>query len=196
MSVNPYTSPHFKALKQFFPLEMDAEEFATAKELDRVLEYANGAYLETFPSSANDTLSRWETLYELSGIGTIEDRRQALLAAINRDSGIAERHYIALAEAMGFSVSIVKPPRMFRTGISRAGFEIYGKNEQYTWTVVSPLPEASCQTLVKVFETQKIPFTAIQWTFERPESGRLLLESGGALLLEDNNQLLLENENG
>lgn len=189
MATNPFDSPHYKALSQLYPLKMDAEEYAVAKELDRALEYADAAYPEIFPSTATATLERWENLYELSHTGTLEYRRQVLLAAINRESGIAERHYKALAAAIGFTIDIVKPPRMFRAGLSRAGFEVYDEDEQYTWTVVCNRLEPSCSLLKRTLESQKIPFTQIRWIFRQPS---LLLENGGFLLLEDGNRLLLE----
>jgi len=192
MAINPFDSPHYKALSQLYPLKMDAEEYAVAKELDRALEYADAAYPEIFPSTATATLERWEDLYKLSHTGSIEYRHQVLLAEINRDSGIAERHYKALAAAIGFTIAIVKPPRMFRAGLSRAGFPIYDEDDQYTWTVFCDRQKSSCSLLIRTLEAQKIPFTKIRWSFQAPPAGRLLLENGGALLLENGNQLLLE----
>ena len=192
MAINPFDSPHYKALSQLYPLKMDAEEYAVAKELDRALEYADAAYPEIFPSTATATLERWENLYNLSHTGSIEYRHQVLLAEINRESGIAERHYKALAASIGFTIDIVKPPRMFRAGLSRAGFPVYGEDEQYTWTVFCDRQKSSCSLLIRTLEAQKIPFTKIRWSFQAPPAGRLLLENGGALLLENGNQLLLE----
>ena len=96
MVENPFESRHYRALAQLYPLQMDAEEYAVARELDRALDYADDAYLEIFPGTAIATLDRWENLYELGHSGTLEERRQNLLAAINRESGIAERHYLSL----------------------------------------------------------------------------------------------------
>ncbi len=192
MAVNPFESRHYRALTQLYPLQMDAEEYAVARELDRALDYADDAYLEIFPGTAIATLDRWENLYELPHSGTLEQRRQALLAAINRESGIAERHYIALAAALGFTIVITKPPRMFRAGLSRAGFEVYGQDEQYIWTVTCDRLESACSLLVQTLETQKIPFTKILWQFTT-SLGKVLLENGKTVLLEDGSRLLLEN---
>lgn len=194
MVENPFESPHYRALTQLYPLQMDAEEYAVAKELDRALESADAVYREIFPGSATTTLERWENLYELGHSGSLEVRRQALLETINRDSGIAERHYKALAAAIGFDIDIVKPPRMLRAGLGRAGFEVYDQDEQYTWTVTCDRLKSSCTKLIQTLEAQKIPFTQIKWKFQQPPAGRLLLEDGGALLLENGHQLLLENE--
>lgn len=194
MSVDPFDSRHYKALSRLYPLQMDAEEYAVSRALDRVLEKADAAYLEIFPSSATSTLDRWEDVYQLGHTGTLEERRQALLAAINRESGIAERHYKALAAAVGYTIDITKPPRIFRAGVSRAGFEVYDPDEQYIWTVTCNRPESECSLLVRTLEAQKIPFTFIRWNLI-PDNGRIILESGGFLLLESGGYLLLENEN-
>ena len=155
MSENFFDSRHYRALSRLHPLQMDLEEYAVCKELDRALESADGVYREIFPSSAIATLEKWETLYELGHSGTIEARRAALLEAINRDSGIAERHYKALAASMGFEIDIVKPPRMLRTGLGRAGFEIYDPDEQYTWTVTSDHPQHGIYRIVDLLEAKQ-----------------------------------------
>ena len=187
---NPFESPHYRALTQLYPLQMDAEEYAVAKELDRALESADAVYREIFPGSAITTLERWENLYELGHSGSLEVRRQALLEAINRDSGIAERHYKALAAAMGYDIDIVKPPRMFRAGLSRAGFAIYDPEEQYTWTVKCNRYRYHCLDLIQTLESQKIPFTKILWEFQPLK--KIFLETGETLLTESNKPILLE----
>ncbi|GEM_PF-1800832 len=196
--IYPNKSPHFKALKQLYPLQMDAEEYAVAQELDRALAYADEAYNELSPSSAVRTLAMWEKLYELDGVGTIEDRRQALLSKYNLDSGIAEKHYIALALLMGFEIDIEKPPRMFRAGLSRAGDPCYDVDEQYIWVVECRYREEDCDALVKAFEDQKIPFTNIKWKFgvkgyfidER--SGEKFIDEDGTILVDERDVIIKE----
>ena len=78
MSENFFDSRHYRALSRLHPLQMDLEEYAVCKELDRALESADGVYREIFPSSAIATLEKWENLYELGHSGTIEARRAAL----------------------------------------------------------------------------------------------------------------------
>lgn len=190
MVENPFESPHYRALTQLYPLQMDAEEYAVAKELDRALESADAVYREIFPGSATTTLEQWEDLYKLGHSGSLEVRHQALLEAINRDSGIAERHYKALAAAMGYDIDIVKPPRMFRAGLSRAGFAVYDPEEQYTWTVKCSRYRYHCLDLIQTLESQKIPFTKIRWEFQPLK--KIFLETGETLLTESNKPILLE----
>ncbi len=158
---DPNQSPHFKALQQLNPLPSGAEEYAVACALDRVLEREDSVYWESLPDMATDALSRWEAMYGLSGAGTIEDRQQDLLAAINRDYGIAKKHYLALAATLGFSIIINAPPKMFRAGVSRVGFAVYEDAEQYTWEVIARPDEINA--LKPVFAREKPPFTVIRW---------------------------------
>lgn len=193
MSENFFDSRHYRALSPLHPLQMDLEEYVVCKELDRALESADDVYREIFPSSATATLEKWENLYKLGHSGTLEDRRAVLLEAINRDSGIAERHYKALAASMGFEIDIVKPPRMFRVGVSRIGFPVYDPEEQYTWTVTSDYPQNNISRLIALFETEKIPFTQIRWQLTKEKFFEL--ENGKFLKLESDKFLILENRN-
>lgn len=165
MSVNPFESRHYKAMARLKPLPMDAEDYAIAKELDRALEAADQAHQESFASTCDATLERWEDAYNLPGTGTKPERKAALLAAINRQWGIAAKHYQFIAEQIGFTVTITGPRPLFRAGISRAGDPCYDDEEQYTWRVAVDDTEANSKKLVKEFEDQKIPFTIIKWSF-------------------------------
>lgn len=165
MSVNPFESRHYKALTLLKPLPMDAEDYAIAMELDRALEAADQAHQESFASTCDATLERWEDAYNLPGTGTKPERKAALLAAINRQWGIAAKHYQFIAEQMGFTVTITGPRPLFRAGISRAGDPCYDDEEQYTWRVAVDDTKANSKQLVKEFEEQKIPFTMIKWSF-------------------------------
>ena len=165
MSVNPFESRHYKALTRLKPLPMDAEDYAIAKELDRALEAADQAHQESFASTCDATLERWEDAYGLGHSGTKAERKAALMAAVNRQWGISARHYQAIAEQMGFDIIITSPPRMFRAEVSRAGFPCYYADELYTWNVTVMATEEDADVLVKEFEAQKIPFTLIRWTY-------------------------------
>ena len=167
MSEIPFDSRHYRALSKLKPLPMDAEDYAVCKELDRLVEATDQAHEESFASTCTlaGTLERWEYAYGLSGTGTEEERLQELRAAINRQWGIAAKHYRAIAEQMGFTVVVGKPHKLFRAGLSRVGEACYSEDEAYIWPVSVDLPRAECDALVKAFEEQIIPFTEIRWTF-------------------------------
>jgi uncharacterized protein YmfQ (DUF2313 family) len=166
-TVNPFESRHFRALSLLKPLPMDAEDYAVSRELDRLVEAADDANRESFASTCTlaGTLTRWEDAYGLPGTGTEEERKQALMAAVNRQWGIAAKHYRYIAEQMGFSVIIDKPHKLFRAGLSRVGEPVYDLDEQYIWTVHVDANRADCDTLVKELDNQRIPFTEIRWVF-------------------------------
>lgn len=185
-------SPHYKAFTKLKPMPTDAEDAAVALELDRVLAIYNEDYKEIFPTTAVKKINDWENLYELSHDGELEARRQALLAAINKDSGIAERHYIALAASLGYAIQITKPPRMLRAGLGRAGFPVYDANEQYTWTVSCDSSEEDAEMLIRVLEEQKIPFTRINWVFKM--LGALYDEETGLVICDEETGLPIYDE--
>ena len=176
-------SPHYNAFTKLKPMPTDAEDAAVALELDRVLAIYNEDYKEIFPTTAVKKINDWENLYELSHDGELEERRQALLAAINKDSGIAERHYLALAASLGFAIQITKPPRMLRAGLGRAGFPVYEPDMQYTWTVSCDSSEEDAVNLIQVLESQKIPFTVISWVFT--EIGAIYDEETGLPICDE-----------
>lgn len=167
MSEIPFDSRHYKALSKLKPLPMDAEDYAVCKELDRLVESADQAHQESFASTCTlaGTLTRWEELYELPGTGTEQERVQEVVAAVNRNWGIAAKHYRLIAEQMGFTVTIGKPNRLFRAGLSRVGEPCYSGKEQYILPIYVAENRAACNTLVKELEDQMIPFIEIRWFF-------------------------------
>lgn len=185
------SSPHSKALGQLYPLAMDAEQNAVAMELDRLISEIEGAYAELFPFTADATLGRWEALYGLESIGSEDDRRAALMAAYNADVGISQRYYAALALSMGHSVAIKPPCRMCRAGVSHVGQPVYSHDEQWTWTVRTPLSSTAAARLVALFEAEKIPFTRIRWTFNFIA---LLTVTGENVLTVRGQRVLLETQ--
>lgn len=185
------SSLHYNAFKKLKPIKTDVEDAAVALEFDRCYGEFNIMYKEAFAGTASSTLSKWENLYELSHDGELEARRQALLAAINKDSGIAERHYIALAASLGYAIQITKPPRMLRAGLGRAGFPVYEPDMQYTWTVSCDSSEEDADMLIRVLEEQKIPFTRINWGFLL---GALYDEETGLVICDEETGLPIYDE--
>lgn len=193
MSVNPFESPHFKAISAIYPLQTDEEHYAFGMEMDRLKAATDEVLAESLPTTCTTaTISRWEKVYDLSGTGTFEERKQKLIAAYNANVGIAERHYKALAASIGFNVTITPPPKVFRVGVSRVGDKIYNDDEIFTWTVQVNNHYEEVQILMDVFERNKIPFTEILWQlktrklFKLADGKNLKLANGKFLILEDN----------
>lgn len=186
------SSLHYNAFKKLKPIKTDVEDAAVALEFDRCYGEFNIMYKEAFAGTASSTLSKWEDLYELSHDGSIAQRRQLLLAALNRESGIAERHYIALAASLGFTIKIQAPPRMLRAGLGRAGFPVYEPDMQYTWTVSCDSSEEDAEMLIRVLEEQKIPFTRIFWVFKM--LGALYDEETGLVICDEETGLPIYDE--
>lgn len=106
---------------------------------------------EAFPAAASEMLADWEQAYGLpDGCGSDGDstaqRRAALLARIAERGGQSRAYFIAVAAALGFTVTI-EEIRPFRAGISTAGDPAYGSDWIFTWRMRAP-------------ETTVIPFQA------------------------------------
>ena len=95
-----------------------------------------------------------------------------------------------MIKQLGFDIDIVKPPMMLRVGLGRAGFAVYDKDEQYTWTVTSSVPQDGIMAMIDVFEKEKIPFTKIRWRLTKTKF--LELEDDKLLKLENDKFLILE----
>lgn len=189
MNVNPFESPHFKAISAIYPLQTDEEHYAFGMEMDRLKAATDEVLAESLPTTCTTaTISRWEKVYDLSGTGTFEERKQKLIAAYNANVGIAKRNYEALAAAIGFNVTVTPPPKVFRVGVSRVGDKIYNDDDIFTWTVRVNNRYEDIQILIDTFERNKIPFTEIRWKinlFELANGKFLKLANAKLLILED-----------
>lgn len=190
MSVNPFESPHFKAVSAIYPLQTDEEHYAFGKEMDRLKAATDDVLVESIPNTCTEaTLQQWEKVYDLSGVGTFEERRQKLVAAYNAQSGITKRHYESLAQSIGYDVVITPPPKVFRVGVSRIGEKLYDEDEVFTWTIET-VSLIDPRKLIEIFSKNSIPFTRIRWIIKM--GMHLVLEDGKHLMLEDGRFFITE----
>lgn len=91
-----------------------------AEFLDEAEAYLEGIEADIFPSLTG-SLSRWETIYGLSGSGTNSERLAAILAAMGASGGISKGFFESLASSMGFTIHIDRGIFPFRAGVSAAG---------------------------------------------------------------------------
>lgn len=99
--------------------------------------------VESDPQQAVELLPDWERAYGLPDPcapqpQTIAQRRQALLARITDSGGLNPSRYIALAAALGFTITVTEF-RPFRAGASHAGDPCRGLNWLFAWQVNAPL---------------------------------------------------------
>ncbi len=109
--------------------------------------------LETVPSLTEELIGFWETDYGLPDCctplgSTLQQRRNTLLAKIAQIGGQSPGYYIAVAAALGFSVTITEglvgsfewtvnvplaiTPQFFRAGVGQAGtrLEYWSGNDE------------------------------------------------------------------
>src|SRR5262245_26006811 len=96
---------------------------------------------ESYPGTALETLTDWERICGLPDpctgpLGTIQERRMAVLAKLASRGGQSRQYYIDVAAALGFHITIqeFKP---FRVGVNRAGDHLAGIEWLFYWRVTS-----------------------------------------------------------
>lgn len=121
---------------------LDRLLFAIGDELARVDSRGADLLLEADPRTATETIGDWERVLGVTPPpgATPEDRRLAITAALVQQGGQTPAYYTAIAEAAGYSVTIIPSfsDLVLRAGF-RAGARCYGVEWAHTWEVrVSP----------------------------------------------------------
>ena len=113
-----------------------------AEEAARVGDRAAQLLEEAFPASTSELLAEWEATLGLPdpcvGVGaTIQERRNAVVAKLAASGGQSRAHFVSLAAALGFAVTIEEfaPARV---GLMRAGDPVQGDAWAHHWRVHAP----------------------------------------------------------
>jgi uncharacterized protein YmfQ (DUF2313 family) len=112
-----------------------AAEFARVQNRDCDL------LAESYPGTALETLTDWERICGLPDpctgvLGTIQQRRAAILAKLAMRGGQNKQYYIDIAYAVGFQITITEY-KPFRVGVSHSGDMLNGEDWLYYWRVTS-----------------------------------------------------------
>lgn len=96
---------------------------------------------ESYPGTALETLTDWERICGLPDpctgeLGTIQERRMAILAKLAARGGQSRQYYIDVALAVGFVITIEEFDA-FRVGRNRTGQALYGEGWTFYWRVTS-----------------------------------------------------------
>lgn len=180
---------HLDSHKALKPLQLgpadDARTAVVAKYLDLARDTLGSVLDDAFPESAS-SLSRWEALYGLDGLGVEVERRNSVIAAKTDVGGISFPFFAQLADSLGYDVTFQRGVQLFRIGISLLGIDpLYSANinslplpegwdasemgeycpDLWTCTVtVNSLGSNSNATRLKSeFETRKPPFCFFKW---------------------------------
>jgi uncharacterized protein YmfQ (DUF2313 family) len=105
----------------------------------RLHQRGNDLITETFPCSTTEGLPEWEATLGLPDpctgpLDTVQQRMAAVCAKFAARGGQSEAYFIALAERLGFVITI-ETFRPFYAGISRAGDPLYGPHWAHVWRV-------------------------------------------------------------
>jgi uncharacterized protein YmfQ (DUF2313 family) len=112
-----------------------------AAEFARVHQRDCDLLAESYPGTALETLTDWERICGLPDpctgtLGTIQQRRAAILAKLAARGGQSRQYYIDVALAVGFTITIEEFDA-FRVGRNRVGQALYGTDWMYYWRVTS-----------------------------------------------------------
>lgn len=164
---------HANAIKKLMPLDLgdisNSDIDIEGMMLDQAAKVVNSCVDEAFPSTAKQTISRWEAEYAVEPADTIEDRRNAVVAKMRQRSalkygGLRIALYKSIAQAMGYTIEIVESGDVFRAGINAAGDAVYSATTLYSVTItVSGV--SSADDLVALFNDIFPPYININFTF-------------------------------
>lgn len=122
---------HLEVLQSLNALQIGGDDpivqAVEADFLDEAEAYLNGIEADIFPSSTG-SLSRWESIYGLSGSGTNSERLAEITAAMGASGGISKGFFEGLATSMGFTIHIDRGIYPFRSGVSAAGDSVRDVN--------------------------------------------------------------------
>ena len=152
------TKLHYYALKKTFPMpqmegvlddDLDIEGFyldncyyeAGGRAPSDATNAPKGLHAEMFADTAQRLLSSYERVYDLVSTGSIADRRTRIQAAITAKGGLSVPYFIALAAALGYTITISEGSTLlFRVGTTTPPATplphgLYETTATWTWLV-------------------------------------------------------------
>lgn len=131
---------HKHVIARLFPIELtgahEKDMLVEGNALDTAQSRADALLREMRPDATHELLSDWERVYGLtpSADDPISLRHDRLIRKIRERGGLSRPYFIALAAAMGYTVTITefKP---FTPGISCAGEPVYIPKVVWIWRV-------------------------------------------------------------
>ncbi len=160
---------HYDAIKKLMPLEL-----GEISDLDISVESVvlDNAYLKTlsvidelFPSTANLTLSSWESEYGIvpSVNSTIEQRRNKLVQKVRETGGLDIPYFKSLALALGYNITVTEARRPWIVGVSKVGDWVGIKALLFTCTI--NVDALSAPELEEVLEDLKSPHLKLNFIY-------------------------------
>jgi len=113
-----------------------------AEELARIDQRADDLLNQIDPRTADELLPDWETVLGLPDacigeLDSVQARMNAAYGTLTATGGASRAYFIAVAEALGFTVTISEY-RPFTVGVAAVGDPLYGTDWLYAWRVNAP----------------------------------------------------------
>ncbi len=131
---------HSDVIKLLLPLELagvsEADIAREGQVLDDVELEAQELLREMFPDRSARCLTDWERVCALvpASDATLQSRRDNVVRKIRERGGLSRRYFIALAAAMGYTITI-EELQPFMAGWGRAGDPLYEEKVRFIWRV-------------------------------------------------------------
>lgn len=148
MDVNDYSQqlktllPPGKAFPRERVTALDNLLLAMAEELARVDSRSKDLLRESYPLTADETLTDWERITGLPSACIVREqtkleRQEAVFARLGQLGGQSRQYFIDLAATVGFIISITEffP---FKAGKNKAGDPVNGSDWLFYWQVNAP----------------------------------------------------------
>lgn len=116
-----------------------------ASETLRIEQRIKTLYNEIFPKKSTEMIPDWETVFALPSTGTIEERRNRVVAAINARGGASFEYFYSVASSLGYNVyPVTTSPYVrfenststpFVLGLSVLGDRMDNTSVSHTWWI-------------------------------------------------------------
>jgi uncharacterized protein YmfQ (DUF2313 family) len=103
---------------------------------------ANNLLVDAFPATTYELLPEWEASLGLPDPcvgtpGSVQQRRQQVVARLTNSGGQSAAYYISVAAALGYTVTVTNYAP-FRAGQSSAGQQVGTTDWFFTWSINAP----------------------------------------------------------
>lgn len=166
---------HADMINKLMPVklgELSDEEISVEGQMfDSFYSNFSSVLNEMFPSTATDTLTRWEKEYGIKNQSvSITNRRATVNARLIervdlKNGGLRKSKFISIAEALGYTIQISSSSDFFRADISAADDILYDTDVLWTM-IVTVAGVSSAPDLEQLFTDIRPPYLRLVFIYQ------------------------------